>query len=81
MAPNAEFNTSAPSSTIASGRRSLKAIINKTPAANGVPYLTNLEESFSLPSKINATDNERSPAKELAKSTTKISDIYLPFIK
>ena len=77
MAPNAAFKTSAPSSIIASGSRSLKAIINRTPAANGVPYFTNLEESFSLPSKIKATDKESKPAEELANITTKKSDIFI----
>ena len=77
IATKVALRVSTPSSRIASGKRSPNAIISKTPAANGVPYLINLEESFSLPTKIKATDSDNKPAAVLAKITTKKSDIIL----
>ena len=77
-APSVAFNTCVPSSAIPSGNKSLKPIINNTPAAKGVPYLTSFEDSFSLLNKINATDSDNNPAAALAKITTNKSDI-IPF--
>ena len=79
MAPSAEFKTSAPSSTMASGKRSLNAIIKRTPAAKGVPYFINFAESFSLLSKNSATERESRPAAKLAATTINKSIINNTF--
>ena len=77
IATKVASRTSEPPSAIASGKRSLYAIINNTPAAKGVPYLINFDEKRSLPNKNKATDNESKPAAILAKTTTTKSDIFL----
>ena len=79
IAPKVAFSTWTPSSAIPSGSKSLNPIISNTPAAKGVPYLTNFDDSFSLLNRIKATDNDNSPAAMLANTTTKKSGIYFPF--
>ena len=62
-----------PASAIPSGSKSQNAAISNTPAAKGVPYLTNLLENFSFTAKKTATDNDNNAAATEAAATINVS--------